>query len=88
MKPTLLFVLAITLLSCSESKKMSSSKAIPLFDGKTFNGWHGFNKTGTIKTGQSKMARSSASAQQQIPMATTSLPMRNMTTSNSPGTGK
>lgn len=55
MKPTLLFVLAITLLSCNQSKKMitdgMTNKKEPtrLFDGKTFNGWHGFNKTGAIK---------------------------------------
>jgi hypothetical protein len=55
MKPILLFLIAITLFSCNESKKMSgdviknNKAAMPLFDGKTFQGWHGFNKTGEIK---------------------------------------
>lgn len=53
MKPILLFILALTILSCHSSKNMSgdtmkSGKAVSLFDGKTFNGWHGFNKTGAI----------------------------------------
>lgn len=55
MKPIFLFLIAITLFSCNESKKMTgdtmknSKGATPLFDGKTFQGWHGFNKTGDIK---------------------------------------
>lgn len=32
----------------SDSAKTNKGKWISLFDGKTFNGWHGFNKTGTI----------------------------------------
>jgi hypothetical protein len=30
-------------------KEMGTGKWISLFGGKTFNGWHGFNKTGTIQ---------------------------------------
>lgn len=49
MRPILLLILAFAALSCAPSKQMSNSKdAVSLFDGKTFNGWHGFNKTGAI----------------------------------------
>ncbi len=49
MRPTMLLILALAALSCSPSKQMNNSKdAVRLFDGKTFNGWHGFNKTGAI----------------------------------------
>lgn len=33
----------------TDKMKVENDKWISLFDGKTFNGWHGFNKTGEIK---------------------------------------
>lgn len=48
--PLALLCLTITAVSAQEKKTESSGKAkwISLFDGKTLNGWHGFNKTGPV----------------------------------------
>jgi hypothetical protein len=35
--------------STAAGNKTGDSKWVSLFDGKTLNGWHGFNKTGEIK---------------------------------------
>jgi hypothetical protein len=35
-----------------DNREASTNKPVSLFDGKTFNGWHGFNKTGEIKNWQ------------------------------------
>lgn len=54
MKKSLLKIIAILLLSIAFVSfikipgKDTEGKWISLFDGKTLNGWHGFNKTGTI----------------------------------------
>ncbi len=51
-KISVLFCL-ISLAACTHSNKLNSgtsSKAISLFDGKTFAGWHNFNGTGDVKS--------------------------------------
>lgn len=61
MKSILFFILAITIASCNNAKNTTASAdatnptdsvtmaaPVPLFDGQSFNGWHGFNKTGEI----------------------------------------
>ena len=54
MKNTVLLMLAFFALSCSGNRGAMSSNTQPgketlLFDGKTLNGWHAYNKTGPIK---------------------------------------
>jgi hypothetical protein len=49
---TCILLAILFILSCNNSiSKMQSGKGktISLFDGKSFSGWHGFNKTGEIK---------------------------------------
>lgn len=61
MKPILFFILAITIAACNNAKNTTTTadaakstdnvkiaEPVALFDGSTFNGWHGFNKTGEI----------------------------------------
>lgn len=56
MKNKILMIAGIVsvLLACASfivlnnKAETSQGKWISLFDGKTFNGWHGFNKTGTV----------------------------------------
>jgi hypothetical protein len=47
----ILFVIIACFSFTASNNKMehNDEKWISLFDGKTFNGWHGFNKTGTIQ---------------------------------------
>ncbi len=47
----ILFIIIASISFTVSNNKMEHSyeKWINLFDGKTFNGWHGFNKTGSIK---------------------------------------
>ena len=52
---TSLFLSIIALASCNDVKKDSTStastnKAVSLFDGTTFKGWHNYNDTGAIKS--------------------------------------
>ncbi|MFN7116305.1 MAG: DUF1080 domain-containing protein [Saprospiraceae bacterium] len=62
MKPVLIFILAVALASCNNAKNTTataesdnppdsirSAEPVSLFDGQSFKGWHGFNKTGEIK---------------------------------------
>lgn len=44
-------LLIIAFTSCDSTKNaQSTGKTISLFDGKTFNGWHNYNGTGTVKS--------------------------------------
>jgi hypothetical protein len=47
----ILFMISVCISFTVSSKKMNATheKWISLFDGKTLNGWHGYNKTGTIQ---------------------------------------
>jgi hypothetical protein len=45
----LLLLILFAFTQTPDKMKSTDEKWISLFDGKTFNGWHGFNKTGTIQ---------------------------------------
>lgn len=45
----LLLVIASVSFITSDKTKTDRGKWIPLFDGKSFKGWHGYNKTGAIE---------------------------------------
>lgn len=47
--PTLLFIIIVCSSFLFLSNESGKGKWIRLFDGKTLNGWHGYNKTGAIK---------------------------------------
>lgn len=41
-------IVCTSFIMLSVNQEINQGKWISLFDGKSFNGWHGFNKTGTI----------------------------------------